>query len=377
MNTIGRRIKGWVALLCIALLGVLSPLATKVVTAQSVFGKTYEEVLDKAKHEAELRLWWEVPGERGIGKELEAAFKKRFGFVPRVNLTPVTNPDSLLRFLTEAKVGRIDADLLYAGAADIAGRADRLALFEDIEAPLVKIFSPKFRGLDGLFRNVAAWKRPFSVDVTTLASGMIYNTKKTNANDLPKTYEEFAAGKGFTDPKWKGNFAINTIGPASPLADMGVQGHWDIEKQKKVLQMLLANKPLIKRSSGDVRMAVALGEVAAATGNIGGTEGLRQEGYPIQYKLFEDVMTIGSIGLTIPKRAKSPNLALLYLAFILEDGLPIVERISGEGTFVDPRSKLAQAFKSMPKAKVLEWSPEEIISGQRDKIRKELRPLMP
>jgi hypothetical protein len=347
------------------------------VLAQPVFGKTYQEVLDKAKSEAELRLWWEVPGERGIAKELEAAFKKRFGFAPRVHLTPVTSPDSLLRFLTEAKVGRIDVDLLYAGAADIAGRPDRLSLFEDIEAPLVKIFSPKFRGLDGVFRNVAAWKRPFSVDVTTLASGMIYNTKKTNANDLPKTYEEFAAGKGFTDPKWKGNFAINTIGPASPLTDMGVQGHWDIEKQKKVLQMLLANKPLIKRSSGDVRMTVALGEVAAATGNIGGTEGLRKEGYPIQYKLFEDVMAIGSIGLTIPKRAKSPNLALLYLAFILEDGLPIVERISGEGTFVDPRSGLAKAFKAMPKAKVLEWNPEEIVAGQRDKIRKELRALMP
>jgi ABC-type Fe3+ transport system substrate-binding protein len=224
---------------------------------------------------------------------------------------------------------------------------------------------------------VAAWKRPFSVDVTTLASGIIYNTKKTNANDLPKTYEEFAEGKGFADPKWKGNFAINTIGPASPLTDMGVGGHWDIEKQKKVLQMLLANKPLIKRSSGDVRMAVALGEVAAATGNIGGTEGLRKEGYPIQNKLFEDVMALGSIGLTIPKGAKSPNLALLYLAFILEDGLPIVERVNGEGTFVDPRPQLAKSMTAMPKAKVLEWSPEEVLAGQRDKIRKALQPLMP
>jgi hypothetical protein len=65
------------------------------------------------------------------------------------------------------------------------------------------------------------------------------------------------------------------------------------------------------------------------------------------------------------------------LAFVLEDGLPIVERISGEGTFVDPRSELAKAFKSMSKAKVLEWSPEEIMAGQRDKIRKALRPLMP
>ena len=90
-----------------------------------VFGKTYEEVLDRAKKEGELRLWWEVPGERGVGEQFEAAFKKRFGFVPRVSLTPVTNPDSILRFLTEVKVGRVDADLLYAGARDIAGRPDK------------------------------------------------------------------------------------------------------------------------------------------------------------------------------------------------------------------------------------------------------------
>jgi ABC-type Fe3+ transport system substrate-binding protein len=250
-------------------------------------------------------------------------------------------------------------------------------LFEDIDAPLTKIFSPKFKGVEGVLKNLAPWKRPYSVDVTTLASGIVYNTKKTSADQLPRTYAEFAEGKGFTDPKWKGNFAINSIGPASPLADMAIQNYWDTEKQKKVLQAILANKPLIKRSSGDVRMAVALGEVAAATGNIGGTEGLRKEGYPIQTKLFEDVMTVGSIGLTIPKGAKSPNLALLYLAFVLEDGLPLVERINGEGTFLDPRSQLAKALKSMPKAKILEWTPEEIVAGNRDKARKVLQALMP
>ena len=75
--------------------------------------------------------------------------------------------------------------------------------------------------------------------------------------------------------------------------------------------------------------------------------------------------------------AAAHNLALLYLAFILEDGLPIVERVNGEGTFVDPRSQLAKSLKALPKAKVLEWSPEEVLSGQRDKIRKALQPLMP
>jgi ABC-type Fe3+ transport system substrate-binding protein len=376
MKTMGQRMKLFSALFAMGFVGMFYLLWASPASAQG-FGKTLDEIVEKAKREGELRLWWEVPGERGVGELFEAAFKKRFGFVPRVSLTPVTNPDSLLRFLTEVRAGRIDADLLYAGASDIAGRPERLPLFEDIESPLVKIFGQKFHGIQGILQNVAAWKRPYSVDVTTLASGIVYNSKKTSANQLPKTYGEFAEGKGFADPKWKGNFAINTIGPASPLSDMAAQGYWNLEKQKKVLQLLLYNKPLIKRSSGDVRMAVALGEVAAATGNIGGTEGLKKEGYPIQYKLFEDVMTIGSIGLTIPKGAKSPNLALLYLAFILEDGLPIVERVSGEGTFVDPRSQLAKSLKSSPKARLLEWTPEEIQAGQREKVRKALQELMP
>ena len=66
---------------------------------------------------------------------------------------------------------------------------------------------------------------------------------------------------------------------------MAIQNYWDIEKQKKSsLKAILANKPLIKRSSGDVRMAVALGEVAAVTGTIGGTEGLRKGAPPIRFK---------------------------------------------------------------------------------------------
>ena len=373
---IGDRLNVFGAVLCFGFVMVLVSLFAVRASAQ-VFGKTYEEVVEKAKREGELRLWWEVPGERGVGAHLEAAFKQRFGFTPRINLTPVTSPDSLLRFLTEARVGRIDADLLYAGASDLVGRPERLALFEDIESPLLKIFSPKLTAIDAILRNVAPWRRPYSVDVTTLASGIVYNTKKTSANQLPRTYEEFADGKGFADAKWKGNFAINQVGPATPLRDMAVHGHWNLEKQQKVLQMLLANKPLIKRSSGDVRMAVALGEVAAASDNIGGTEGLKKEGYPIEYKLFEDVMATHSLGLTIPKGAKSPNLALLYLAFVLQDGLPITERINGEGTISDPRSLLAKSLKAMPKAKILEWSPEEIAAGQRDKIRKALQALMP
>jgi hypothetical protein len=31
----------------------------------------------------------------------------------------------------------------------------------------------------------------------------------------------------------------------------------------------------------------------------------------------------------------------------------------------------------MPKARVLEWSPEEVLAGQRDKVRKALQALMP
>lgn len=376
MKTIAQRIKVFGALFSLGLLVIFALLWAAPAPAQ-VFGKTLEEVIEKAKKEGEFRLWWEVPGERGVGKHLEAAFEKRFGFVPRIHLTPMTNPDTLVRFLTEVRLGRVDVDLLYAGARDIGGRPERVRLFEDIERPLVEIFGPRFPMVKAMLRNVAEWKRPWSVDVSTLASGMVYNKKMTTPDRMPKTFEEFAEGKGFADPKWKGNFSINSRGPASPLTDMAAQGYWNLEKQKRVLKMLLANKPLLKRGSGGVRLAVALGEVAAGMGNIGGAEGLRKEGYPIQVKLFEDVMTVGSISLTIPKGAKNPNMALLYLAFILEDGLPIIERVTGEGTFVDPRSQLAKMVKAMPQAKILEWTPEEILAGRRDKVRKALRALMP
>lgn len=364
-------------LVCVTGLVVMFAMLWPAPAAAQVFGKTYEEVIEKAKQEGELRLWWEVPGERGSGALLEAAFEKRFGFAPRLELTPMTTPDTTTRFLTEARLGRIDVDVIYVGARDIVPYPDRLKLFQDIQRPLTESFAPRFPGLKQILDNVPEWKRPWFVDVTTRASGMVYNTKMSNAAALPRTVQDLAEGKGFADPKWEGKFVINTIGPATPLTDLGAQGFWDLEKQKKVLKLLLANKPLLKRSSGDIRMAVALGEVAAGMGNVAGTEGLKKEGHPIEFKLFEDVVVIGTAALAIPKGAKNPNMALLYVAFILEDGLPIIEEATGEATILDPRSQLGSLIKTMPEAKILEWTPEEILAGRRDKIRQELRMLMP
>lgn len=376
MKTIAERMKVLGALFSSGLTVMFALLWAAPASAQ-VFGKTFEEVIEKAKQERELRVYWEVPAERGVGAQLEAAFKKRFGFVPRVELTPLTTPDSTTRFLTEVRLGRVDVDLLYAGADDMAPYPERVKLLEDIERPLAEIFGSRFPTVKQILRNVPAWKRPWSVDVTTRANGMVYNTKMTTAAELPKTIEEFAQGKGFTDPKWRGKFAINTLGPATPVGDLAAQGFWDLEKQKRVLRLLLANKPLLKRSSGDIRVAVALGEVPAGLGNVAGTEGLKKEGHPIGLKLFEDVIVVGTMGLTIPKRAKNPNMALLYLAFILEDGLPIIERVNGEGTIFDPRSQLSGLLKAMPQARVLGWTPEELLARTRDKTRKALQELMP
>ena len=308
-----------------------------------MFGKSYEEILDRAKKEGELRLWWEVPGERGVGEQFEAAFKKRFGFTPRVSLTPVTSPDSLTRFLTEVRVGRIDADLLYAGASDVAGRPERLALFEDIETPLVKIFSPKFKGVEGILKNVAPWKRPYSVDVTTLASGIVYNTKKTTPISCREPTRNLQKARGL--PIRNGRATSRS----TPSARRARSGIW----RSRITGILRSKRKFCKRFSPTNRSSSAAAATCAWLWRwekwrrrrviSAAPKDCSKEGYPIQTKLFEDVMTVGSIGLTIPKGAKSPNLALLYLAFVLEDGLPLVERINGEGTFIDPRSQLAKS----------------------------------
>jgi len=89
------------------------------------------------------------------------------------------------------------------------------------------------------------------------------------------------------------------------------------------------------------------------------------------------VIVVGTMGLTIPRGAKNPNMALLYLAFILEDGLPIIEKVNGEGTIFDPRSQLSGLLKAMPQARVLDWTPQELLARTRDKTRKALQELMP
>jgi len=333
---------------------------------------TFDQVVAQAKKEGQLNLWWEVPGEQDVLNQWQAAFKKRFGFNLQVNVTPLPSRKGTPRFVTEARAGRVDVDLLYVSEPELIFKDGLLQEFA-----LAETFGDKLPDLKAAVQNTPSHRRGYSVDIATFVYGMVYNTKRTKPEELPKTLEEFAAGKGFADPKWRGNFVVNSTGPASPLSDLAANGYWSVEKVKKTIQLLLANKPLLKRGSGDMRLAVATGEVAAGMGSIGGTIGLAKQGYPIEMAFFDDVLFYGATQMAIPKKAKHPAAALLYLAFILQDGLPIVDRTLGEGTIADPRAGISKLLEKKPGAKRLEWSAEDVASGKREEIRNDLMKLLP
>ena len=72
----------------------------------------------------------------------------------------------------------------------------RLALFEGIEGPLVKIFSPKFKGVEGILKNLVLWNVSlFGGRDDARLRDRLTALKKTSADQLPRTYAEFAEGE--------------------------------------------------------------------------------------------------------------------------------------------------------------------------------------
>jgi hypothetical protein len=92
---------------------------------------------------------------------------------------------------------------------------------------------------------------------------------------------------------------------------------------------------------------------------------------------FDDVLFYGATQVAIAKKAERPSAELLYLACILQERLPIVDRMLGRGhDSVSARGNFKAPGEKARRGQ-LECSHEEIASGKREEIRNELKKLLP
>ncbi|HNU79288.1 MAG TPA: extracellular solute-binding protein [Bacillota bacterium] len=166
----------------------------------------------------------------------------------------------------------------------------------------------------------------------------IYNTDLITLNEMPDSIFNL------TDPKYKGQFTMNRAGNESMITYFAsIQSIIGPEKALELLKGIMANKPLILQSHTDVRRAVGSGEVKfGLVNNYHYKMQLQEEGMNHVAMIFPDqgegeLGAFANIsGAAIPKYAKHPQNALLFIEYLLQpsqqkmnDETPIIRGIEG------------------------------------------------
>ena len=152
-----------------------------------------------------------------------------------------------------------------------------------------------------------------------------FNTNLLTEAEAPKTWEDL------TDPKWKGNLAIDARG--FPFNFFMHSPDWDEAKVLDLVARIGENDPVLPaRSRGD---EVIAGEVAVQIGGCNRDD--IAKGAPIDC-IYPDYTLFNPLIATPFKNAKHPNLAPLFIAWLVTDGFETYASIEFNGRLSNPNS---------------------------------------
>lgn len=272
----------------------------------------FNEIVAAARKEKEILLYSLVPSSDQTLGVLEKAFAKRFQMDIAIKRVPLVNQRALARYISEAKAGRFEADMLYATPREIAtlkelgyvSRFDWVQVFgrelPDIRRAYEDVKIPE---LLGTALNVS--HNPFAFS---------YNTKLLSPDKVPASYEEL------TRPEWRGKFALNPTGvPLIYLVSaLGVDKTVDLSRR------LYANNPFMVSAITEHSGAVERGEVPVAPDVMRLALVSKDKGAPIDIA-FPKQIGSGYLQYLVMDKAPRRNLARLFAAWVTTEGLKILE----------------------------------------------------
>jgi iron(III) transport system substrate-binding protein len=174
--------------------------------------------------------------------------------------------------------------------------------------------------------------------------GLAYNTEALTADQVPGDFD------AFTRPEWRGKLVINSAGGA-PFTFLSLKNGKD--SALDLAKGLVANGALIKSTSPAVVEAVATGEAPLGIGSISQVGTQKILGAPVEWKPPRQV-AVNPLWLYVPKNAPHPNLARLFLAWLVTEGMPIQEQEEALGRVSDPTSTVARILKQAAGAEMIQ-----------------------
>lgn len=265
------------------------------------------ELIEAAKAEGEV-VWYTGLIVNQVVRPLADGFAEKYGI--EVKYATTSDADTLLKITSQARAGKIEADLFDTPGTAIAPM-EAAGLIEPFVPDALANYDPMFKPESKLYDGI------YTLFLTTT-----YNTDLVSADDAPKTYEDLL------DPKWKGQMVwSDTRGVSGPPGFIGnILKTMGEEKGMEYLRKLSAQD--IVREPGNQR--VTIDKVITGQHQIGlmtynhHAVISQGKGAPIEWIKMEPlVANLGAIAVV--KGAPHPNAAKLFLEYLFSvEGATII-----------------------------------------------------
>lgn len=256
-------------------------------SASSATDETLDEIYKKAlKEEGVLNCYCSLA--QINAEKIYPVFEKRFPGI-RINHVDATSDKLAVRAITEARAGRVIADVLEFGIENIVQVHQQGLLLEKLP-PEATAYPANLKG-------------PFWIANNLIFFVGAWNTDQVKKEEEPKSLDDFA------DPRWK-NRLIAEPRDAELLIGL-MHKHKSLEKARAILTKIAANNVEFHKGHSELAEFLVAGQGAACFTCYSHHYPPRiKKGAPLGYLLTEGVGAI--IGVAVMKKPPHPNTAWLF-----------------------------------------------------------------
>jgi iron(III) transport system substrate-binding protein len=289
------------------------------------FGKSFAEIVARAKKEGKLRFCAGTPDE----KEAKAFFKAFGEKYPEISIeyTRCRPAATSERILTELIAGQVDYDLIvvfdplipqFKKAGVLAGPFD-------------------WTGLFGIRTMYVSPDRYF-VGSGSSTDSIVYNSRIVPKERAPRDWEDCL------DPYWRGKFVVDSRGGSFVRLYPG----WGKEKVADYARRLAANKPVFIRGQTEVLSQISNGEYPMMCGTFLSsalTFTSQDPAAPLAIVIPKEVGVDLYATLAVVKKAQNPNAALLMAGYLASDEGQRAYRVGFRESPLDETTGSGKRFK--------------------------------
>ena len=294
--------------------------------AQVDWRKEWERSLREAKREGKIVVG--IPARAELRKQLEVAFKPRFGI--DMELLTARGPQNASRIAAEYKAGVKYFDLFIGGSGTFESLVES-GMVEPLDTMLIL---PEVKEAKNWWGghiwedNVSTNRFLYSFIADAGTGGFWYNTTLAKPEELRSLDE-------FLNPKWKGK--VGFLDPRTPGSGQSIWSFlWDV-KGENYLRKLIEQDLFVSRDQRQLADALAKGKLAIALGvSFYTLEGFLVANLPIKElpSLKEGAPSSNGSGVIgIVKNPPHPNAAKVFVNWLLsKEGQELYVKVMHQST---------------------------------------------